>query len=195
MVMCFIKQASIDAQRKQEELLHKGEGHDPWSRIKRTNVKIYFIYLFVCLSMQASIDAQRKLEELLHKGEGHNPWSRIKRTNIKCYFIYLFICLSMQASIDAQRKQEELLQKVEERRRMRETVVPTDDNEVRRMLRALQEPITRFGEREVRFPTSPSVLYALSCLYVCQRDAGYVWVGVFYCVCEEVGMRRAERQV
>eukprot|EP00884_Botryococcus_braunii_P020977 jgi/Botrbrau1/7563/Bobra.0159s0013.1 len=55
-----------------------------------------------------------------------------------------------QASVDALRKQEELLAIVEERRRIRETVVPTDDKEVRRMLRALEEPITRFGEREVR---------------------------------------------
>lgn len=32
---------------------------------------------------------------------------------------------------------------------MRNTVVPTDDSEVRAMLRRAEEPITLFGEREV----------------------------------------------
>lgn len=33
---------------------------------------------------------------------------------------------------------------------MRQTVVPTDDGKVRQLLRQLGEPITLFGEREVR---------------------------------------------
>jgi hypothetical protein len=48
------------------------------------------------------------------------------------------------------RKQQELMREIELRRKMKATVVPTNDQEVRRMLRQLQEPITQFGEREVR---------------------------------------------
>lgn len=66
---------------------------------------------------------------------------------------------NVQASVEALQKQEELLRIVEERRRIRETVVPTDDKEVRRMLRALEEPVTRFGEREV--PPRPSNCFTL----------------------------------
>ncbi len=47
------------------------------------------------------------------------------------------------------RKQEELMKEIELRRKMKATVVPTNDQEVRRMLRQLREPITLFGEREV----------------------------------------------
>ncbi|EFN58103.1 hypothetical protein CHLNCDRAFT_20357 [Chlorella variabilis] len=47
------------------------------------------------------------------------------------------------------RKQEELMKEIELRRKMKATVVPTNDQEVRRMLRQLREPITLFGEREM----------------------------------------------
>jgi hypothetical protein len=56
----------------------------------------------------------------------------------------------MQASRRQQEEQEKLLRDFELRRRIRSTVVPTDDAKVRTMLRALGEPITLFGEREVR---------------------------------------------
>lgn len=42
------------------------------------------------------------------------------------------------------------MREIELRRKMKATVVPTADSEVRRMLRQLGEPITLFGEREVR---------------------------------------------
>lgn len=41
------------------------------------------------------------------------------------------------------------MKEIELRRKMKATVVPTNDQEVRRMLRQLREPITLFGEREV----------------------------------------------
>lgn len=56
----------------------------------------------------------------------------------------------MQASKQARAQQEELIRQVELRRKMRQTVVSTDDKEVRKMLRRLGEPVTIFGEREVR---------------------------------------------
>jgi hypothetical protein len=43
-----------------------------------------------------------------------------------------------------------LLAEFEMRRRVMGTVVPTDDSKVRQMLRSMGEPITLFGEREVR---------------------------------------------
>lgn len=55
-----------------------------------------------------------------------------------------------QASAEHARKQQELMREIELRRKMKATVVPTADGEVRRMLRQLGEPITLFGEREVR---------------------------------------------
>lgn len=56
----------------------------------------------------------------------------------------------MQASRHAQILQEEAVRQMELRRRMRAAVVPTQDAEVRRTLRLLKEPVTLFGEREVR---------------------------------------------
>uniref|UniRef100_A0A383VCL3 Pre-mRNA processing factor 4 (PRP4)-like domain-containing protein n=1 Tax=Tetradesmus obliquus TaxID=3088 RepID=A0A383VCL3_TETOB len=53
-----------------------------------------------------------------------------------------------EASRRQQEEQEKLLRDFELRRRIRSTVVPTDDGKVRAMLRALGEPITLFGERE-----------------------------------------------
>ena len=54
------------------------------------------------------------------------------------------------ASREAADRQERLIAQVEERRRLRATVVPTDVQEVKLLLRQLEQPITLFGEREVR---------------------------------------------
>ncbi|KAL4445403.1 hypothetical protein ABPG77_011228 [Micractinium sp. CCAP 211/92] len=54
-----------------------------------------------------------------------------------------------EASAEHARKQQELMREIELRRKMKATVVPTADSEVRRMLRQLGEPITLFGEREM----------------------------------------------
>lgn len=54
-----------------------------------------------------------------------------------------------QASAAVMNKQQEIVQELELRRRMKAVVVPTNDGEVRRLLRELGEPITLFGEREV----------------------------------------------
>lgn len=54
-----------------------------------------------------------------------------------------------QASAAVMSKQQEIMQELELRRRMKTVVVPTNDGEVRRLLRELGEPITLFGEREV----------------------------------------------
>lgn len=43
------------------------------------------------------------------------------------------------------------MREIELRRKMKATVVPTNDADVRKMLRQLGEPITLFGEREVRW--------------------------------------------
>lgn len=45
--------------------------------------------------------------------------------------------------------QEEAIRKLEMQRRLKHTVVPTADADVRSMLRQLGEPATLFGEREV----------------------------------------------
>ena len=55
----------------------------------------------------------------------------------------------VQGSRHAQILQEEAVRQVETRRRMRQTVVPVIDADVRSTLRQLGEPITLFGEREV----------------------------------------------
>ena len=54
-----------------------------------------------------------------------------------------------QGSRHQQMIQEEELRRVDLRRRMRATVVPTSDAEVRRLLRQLGEPVTLFGEQQV----------------------------------------------
>lgn len=59
------------------------------------------------------------------------------------------IVFDVQGSMQARKAQEEALAQAEMRRKMRQTVVPTDDGEVRALLRRLGEPITLFGEREV----------------------------------------------
>ena len=56
----------------------------------------------------------------------------------------------LQGSRHQQMIQEEELRRVDLRRRMRATVVPTSDGEVRRLLRQLGEPVTLFGEQQVR---------------------------------------------
>lgn len=47
--------------------------------------------------------------------------------------------------------QREVLEGIDLQRRMRQMVVPTADAEVRAMLRSVGQPITLFGEREVRW--------------------------------------------
>lgn len=56
-----------------------------------------------------------------------------------------------QASAEHMRRQQELMKEIELRRKMKATVVPTNDADVRRQLRQLREPVTLFGEREVRW--------------------------------------------
>ena len=56
----------------------------------------------------------------------------------------------MQAAQHAQTLQEEAIKQVDLRRRMRAAVVPVIDADVRDMLRQLGEPVTLFGEQEVR---------------------------------------------
>ena len=58
-------------------------------------------------------------------------------------------CAYVQAAQHAQMLQEEAIKQVDLRRRMRATVVPAVDKDVRAMLRQLGEPITLFGEQEV----------------------------------------------
>jgi U4/U6 small nuclear ribonucleoprotein PRP4 len=55
-----------------------------------------------------------------------------------------------QASLREREQQEKLLREFELKRKIRSTVVPTDDGKVRTLLRQLAEPVTLFGEREVR---------------------------------------------
>jgi U4/U6 small nuclear ribonucleoprotein PRP4 len=45
---------------------------------------------------------------------------------------------------------EAKVKEFELKRKMKATVVPTDDLKVRQMLRQMGEPITFFGEKEVR---------------------------------------------
>ena len=54
-----------------------------------------------------------------------------------------------QASQQAKILQEEALRIAEQRRRIRATMVPTADADVRRILRQIGHPVTLFGEREV----------------------------------------------
>lgn len=46
---------------------------------------------------------------------------------------------------------QEVVEEMELRRKMKNVIVPTKDAEVRAMLRKMEEPITLFGEREVRY--------------------------------------------
>jgi U4/U6 small nuclear ribonucleoprotein PRP4 len=55
-----------------------------------------------------------------------------------------------QASEKERLEQEKLVQELELKRRAKTIVVPTDDGKVRQMLRGLNEPVTLFGEKEVR---------------------------------------------
>eukprot|EP00967_Tisochrysis_lutea_P005718 scaffold6781_cov22-Tisochrysis_lutea.AAC.1 len=56
----------------------------------------------------------------------------------------------LQASSRQQQEQEKLIKEYELRQKAKSVVVPTDDGRVRQMLRQLGEPITLFGEKEVR---------------------------------------------
>ncbi|QDZ18106.1 U4/U6 small nuclear ribonucleoprotein PRP4-like protein [Chloropicon primus] len=53
------------------------------------------------------------------------------------------------APIVSTSRQEELIKEFELKRRSKSIVVPTNDGQVRQLLRSLGEPITLFGEREV----------------------------------------------
>ena len=53
--------------------------------------------------------------------------------------------------------QEEAIKQVDLRRRMRATVVPVIDADVRDTLRQLGEPVTLFGEQEVRLQPAPQI--------------------------------------
>jgi U4/U6 small nuclear ribonucleoprotein PRP4 len=75
-----------------------------------------------------------------------------------------------QAGQRQREEQEKLLREFELRRRIRSTVVPTDDIKVRTMLRALGEPITLFGEKEVSKKTS-SLRY-FPCAHLLAQTAG-----------------------
>ena len=55
----------------------------------------------------------------------------------------------MQASRRELEKQEQLLKEFQLQRKVKATVVPTEDVKVREMLRLLKEPVTLFGEREM----------------------------------------------
>ena len=59
----------------------------------------------------------------------------------------------LQHSRVAKERHEQKLQEFEMRRKIQATVVPTDVEQVRRMLRQLGEPVTMFGEREVGHKT------------------------------------------
>ena len=54
-----------------------------------------------------------------------------------------------EASKAAQAQQAELLANIDQRRRMQSLVVPTDSSKIRAMLRALRDPVTLFGERDM----------------------------------------------
>ena len=65
----------------------------------------------------------------------------------------------------ATERQERLIQEVEERRRVRATVVPTAVPEVKALLRELGEPTTLFGEGPVwraPMPGAPSLSLTFS---------------------------------
>lgn len=64
--------------------------------------------------------------------------------------IMYFFVLSTQASNRERLEQEKKIKEYELKKKAASVVVPTDDGRVRQMLRQLEEPITLFGEREVR---------------------------------------------
>ena len=55
-----------------------------------------------------------------------------------------------QASQGHRAEQQAKIEAMELRRTMKSIVVPVIDGDVRKLLRQLQEPITLFGEKEVR---------------------------------------------
>jgi U4/U6 small nuclear ribonucleoprotein PRP4 len=58
----------------------------------------------------------------------------------------ILLMQSMRRELD---EHEAKVKEFELKRKMRTTVIPTDDLKVRQMLRQLGEPITIFGEKEV----------------------------------------------
>lgn len=55
----------------------------------------------------------------------------------------------LQESSQAKVLQEQAIREMELRRRMRATIVPTNVDAVKQVLRSMGEPITLFGERPV----------------------------------------------
>lgn len=82
-----------------------------------------------------------------------------------------------QAGQRQREEQEKLLREFELRRRIRATVVPTDDVKVRTMLRALGEPITLFGEKEV----SGATIRGLVGRWCCESLERHRWHGEGCC--------------
>lgn len=72
-----------------------------------------------------------------------------RTASMYCFLPVLYVLPLQQAGQRQREEQDKLLREFELRRRIRATVVPTDDLKVRTMLRALGEPITLFGEKEV----------------------------------------------
>jgi U4/U6 small nuclear ribonucleoprotein PRP4 len=75
-------------------------------------------------------------------------------------FLLALIHSSTQASRRQQQEQEQLIKEYELRQKIKSVVVPTDDGRVKQMLRQLGDPITLFGEKEVRTCVGISTLTA-----------------------------------
>ena len=91
-------------------------------------------------------------------------------------------CACVQAAQHAQMLQEEAIKQVDLRRRMRATVVPALDKDVRAMLRQLGEPVTLFGEQEVC--TCQSL--QLCCMMHLKREVESLLSGSCASPCEDV---------
>ncbi len=85
---------------------------------------------------------------------------------------------SAQGSQHAKILQEEALRQAEQRRRIRATMAPTADADVRRVLRQIGHPVTLFGEREVR--ESSRVCGALLLVFCAACSVCAVWVHDFH---------------
>ena len=101
-----------------------------------------------------------KHQALRHTAEADNPPRCLP---MSCFGV-------LQGSRHQQMIQEEELRRVDLRRRMRATVVPTSDAEVRRLLRQLGEPVTLFGEQQVsrQLPVTCAVLRKRCAAYTCR---------------------------
>lgn len=72
----------------------------------------------------------------------HDSGSVTVTNNVQVYL--------MQSGMDGREEHENKLRKLEHKRLLKTVVVPTSDAEVRAFLRALEEPVTFFGEGKVR---------------------------------------------